>query len=128
LISDAIAAAGMPDGPYALGSMAVEVRGSVARRADGSSIAGSTVTMGGAPRRAVSEMGLRVEEAVTVVASTPARVLGLERRAGAIVAGADADLLVCEHDMSLVRVMAAWRWVDVAVADHARAIGADPRS
>jgi N-acetylglucosamine-6-phosphate deacetylase len=89
LITDAIAAAGMPDGRYALGSMAVEVRGAVARLAGGGSIAGSTLTMAGALRRAVSEMALTVEEAVTVVAGTPARVLGLERRAGALVAGAD---------------------------------------
>jgi N-acetylglucosamine-6-phosphate deacetylase len=113
MITDAIAAAGMPDGRYELGSMPVEVRGGVARLAGGDSLAGSTLTMAGALRRAVCELGLSVEEAAKAVASTAARALGLERRAGAIVPGADADLLVCEHDMTLVRVMAGGRWVDV---------------
>ena len=56
LVTDAIEAAGMPDGRYRLGEAAVEVRDGVATLAGGESIAGSTLTMGGrAKRRALFE-------------------------------------------------------------------------
>ena len=42
LVTDAMAAAGMPDGDYVLGSRAVTVAGGVARLADGGAIAGGT--------------------------------------------------------------------------------------
>src|SRR5699024_6236561 len=62
LITDAMAATGMSDGDYMLGSLPVRVEDSVARlvTADGSvgAIAGSTLTMGEAVRRAVTEVGM----------------------------------------------------------------------
>lgn len=45
LITDAMAAAGMPDGDYRLGDLAVTVVAGVARLASGEAIAGSTATM-----------------------------------------------------------------------------------
>ncbi len=44
LVSDAIAAAGLGDGDYRLGAVAIEVRGGVARRADGT-LAGSAARL-----------------------------------------------------------------------------------
>src|SRR5690606_41864391 len=63
-ISDAMGAAGMGDGRYPLGPLEVEVRDGVARLAEGGSIAGSTLTLDRAFRRAVTVDGLPVEEAV----------------------------------------------------------------
>src|SRR5699024_1494754 len=45
LITDAMAAAGMKDGAYRLGSLDVEVAGGVARLAEGGSIAGGTAQL-----------------------------------------------------------------------------------
>ena len=81
LITDAMAATGMSDGDYMLGSLPVRVEDSVARlvTADGSvgAIAGSTLTMGEAVRRAVTEVGMSPSEAVQAAGLVPLRALGL---------------------------------------------------
>ncbi|WP_228282510.1 N-acetylglucosamine-6-phosphate deacetylase [Brevibacterium atlanticum] len=80
LITDAMAATGMSDGEYMLGSLPVVVEDSVARlvTADGSvgSIAGSTLTMDEAVRRAVAEVGLSPSEAVRAASLVPLQALG----------------------------------------------------
>lgn len=53
LITDAMAAAGMPDGEYELGGQAVTVADGVARLSRDGAIAGSTLTMDAALRHAV---------------------------------------------------------------------------
>jgi N-acetylglucosamine-6-phosphate deacetylase len=113
LITDAMAAAGMPDGRYPLGSLRVEVAGGVARLAgDGGpgAIAGSTATMAGVVRRAVAA-GLPVTEVAAAASTTPARVLGLGDRTGALRPGLAADLVVCEEDFQLRAVMRHGEWI-----------------
>jgi len=112
LITDAILAAGMPDGDYRFGDLDVQVEAGVARLTDGGSLAGSTLTTGAALRRAVNEIGLSVEDAVQAAASTPAALLGIHGRAGVISSGADADLVVCGDNMELAAVMVHGTWVD----------------
>jgi N-acetylglucosamine-6-phosphate deacetylase len=114
LITDAIDATGMPDGRYELGGQAVVVRGGVARLAtdDGSpgSIAGSTLTMDAALRRAV-HAGISMAAACRMASTTPARAIGLGRSVGALAPGLRADLVVLEADLRVVRVMRAGAWV-----------------
>ena len=119
LITDAMAAAGMPDGGYRLGSMRVNVSGGVARLADhGGSvgpIAGSTATMDDIVRRAVAA-GLPVPEVAAAASTTPARVLGLGDRVGALRPGLEADLVICDDDFRLSAVMAGGQWLAEAPA------------
>jgi N-acetylglucosamine-6-phosphate deacetylase len=119
LITDAMAAAGMPDGDYRLGSMRVNVSGGVARLADrtgsAGSIAGSTATMDDIVRRAVAA-GLPVTEVAAAASTNPARVLGLEDRVGALRPGLEADLVVCDDDFRLSAVMAGGQWLAQAPA------------
>jgi N-acetylglucosamine-6-phosphate deacetylase len=61
-------------------------------------------------RRAVGDGGLRIEVAAAAAATNPARVLGLSGRCGAIAAGLDADLVVLDADLRVVRVMARGAW------------------
>jgi N-acetylglucosamine-6-phosphate deacetylase len=102
-ITDAMAAAGMPDGDYELGALAVRVQDGVARLAEGGSIAGSTLTMDVALRRAVQVLGLPIADAARAAATTPARVLGLST--GALEPGLDADLVVLDADLAVTAVM-----------------------
>src|SRR3984957_7662750 len=93
LVSDAMAAAGMPDGSYQLGSQRVTVAGGVARlREDsgdpggtatgsGSAIAGSTATLADVVRHTIAA-GLPVPVAAAAASTIPARVLGLADRTG----------------------------------------------
>lgn len=94
LISDAMAAAGHPDGDYRLGGLDVTVLNGVARLARGGSIAGSTLTLDRAFNRALSECGLDPVAAITAVTQTPARALGLDHSHGEISIGRRADLLL----------------------------------
>ncbi|MGH3717118.1 MAG: N-acetylglucosamine-6-phosphate deacetylase [Micromonosporaceae bacterium] len=109
LITDAMAAAGMADGAYELGGQAVTVAGGVARLVEGGSIAGSTLTMDAALRRAVAA-GLSIVDAVRMASTTPARVLGLADR-GALAPGQRADLLVLDQTLAVRQVMRAGEWI-----------------
>jgi N-acetylglucosamine-6-phosphate deacetylase len=104
LVTDAIAAAGMPDGSYELGGQDVNVSGGVARLAAAGAIAGSTVTMAAAFRRTV-QSGLSIVDASRMAATTPARVLGLDGALGAIAAGLRADLVLLDDDLHVVSVL-----------------------
>jgi len=103
LITDAMAAAGMPDGTYELGGQEVVVADRVARLKRGGSIAGSTLTMDAALRQAV-HAGLSIVDAATMSSTTPARVLGLDRR---LALGCAADLVVLDPALVVTQVIRA---------------------
>ncbi len=109
LITDALDAAGMPDGRYELGGQAVTVADRVARLDRDGSIAGSTLTMDAALRRAVGA-GIPLVDACAMAATTPARALGLTDR-GALAPGLRADLVVLSADLTVRRVMRGGAWV-----------------
>ncbi len=112
LVTDAIAAAGMPDGGgYRLGDVAVEVVGGRAVRAGGKVLAGSTLTMDRAVGNAVRFLGIGVEEAVALASSNPARQLGLEDCKGAIAPGMDADLAVLDEDLRACGTVVGGEWL-----------------
>ena len=101
-VTDAMAAAGMPDGEYHLGTLRVAVTDRVARVADTGTIAGSTATTAALFANIVRHAALPREEAlsraVTMTAETPARALGLTE-VGAIEPGRRADLVVLDPDL-----------------------------
>jgi N-acetylglucosamine-6-phosphate deacetylase len=103
LVSDGIAATGMPDGKYRLGDFEVEVAGGVARNAEGR-LAGSTLTLDRALRTMVG-LGVPFAEAVRMVTLYPARQLGLESRKGVLARGADADIVVLNEKLEIQRVI-----------------------
>jgi N-acetylglucosamine-6-phosphate deacetylase len=116
LVTDAMAAAGMPDGAYTLGPLRVTVAGGVARLAgagDGGdpSIAGNGSIAGGT--RTLLEVvatsaasGVPLAEAVIAASETPARVLGLPSR-GALSPGMAADLVITDTGLAVRAVMRA---------------------
>jgi N-acetylglucosamine-6-phosphate deacetylase len=117
LVTDAMAAAGMPDGSYRLGSKEVTVTGGVARLTAGTgqepgsgAIAGSTATMAGVVRHAIAA-GLPVTAVAAAASTTPARVLGIAERTGALRPGLAADLVVCDEDFRLRAVMRGGDWL-----------------
>jgi N-acetylglucosamine-6-phosphate deacetylase len=111
LVTDAISAAGMTDGEYGSGSRAIRVVGGRAELADGSSLAGSTLTMDRAFQRAVNVLGVPIEEAAIAAGTTPARVIGLDSCTGSIEPGKMADLVVLDEDLNLTGVMAEGAWI-----------------
>ena len=113
LVTDAMAAAGMPDGDFDLGTLHVAVRNAQARlvEPDGSpgSIAGSTLTMDEAFALMVG-LGYPIPEVATMAATTPARWHGLDR-VGELAPGYRADLCVVEDRGRLLHVMQAGTWI-----------------
>jgi N-acetylglucosamine-6-phosphate deacetylase len=112
LITDAMTAAGMPDGPYRLGELDVTVTDGVARLATTPSgapgaIAGSTATMDQVVRHAITAAGLPVPEVAAAASTTPARRLGLSAETGALRPGLSADLVLLDETFRLTTVMAA---------------------
>lgn len=98
LVSDAMAAAGMPDGRYRLGPLDVTVRHAVARLSrdadnETAPIAGGTATVLDLVRRAVLDAGVPLVEAVRAASSTPAASIGLDSEIGCLEQGMRADVL-----------------------------------
>lgn len=124
LITDAMAAAGVSDGRYTLGSQDVLVRDGVARLApagaeaaageEPGAIAGATSFLMENVRRCV-QWGIPLADAVAAASSTPARLMGLDRSGagrgatgvGAIAAGYRADVLVATEDLELLQAYRA---------------------
>lgn len=92
LVTDAVAAAGMPPGDYQLATLTVRSDGQTARLADGT-LAGSTLTMNQAIRNAMGMAELEFASAVRMASAVPASLLGLAAK-GRLSPGADADLVV----------------------------------
>ena len=111
LVTDAMSAAGFGDGLYPLGPLQVRVENGVARLVEGGSIAGSTLTLDVAFRRAVTLNGLSLQRAAQVLSLNPAKQLGLDDRVGSLEPGKFADLVVLDADYRLVSVMRRGEWI-----------------
>ncbi|MCC3376876.1 N-acetylglucosamine-6-phosphate deacetylase [Cohnella sp. REN36] len=115
LVTDAMSAAGMPDGDnYELGGLPVVMKCGVARLKEGDSLAGSTLTMIAAFQNMVRKVGVSVEDASRMASATPARELGLGGSIGSLEAGKRADVLLLDADLELRRVWIGGRPIEPA--------------
>ena len=89
-ITDAMEAAGMPDGEYALGGQKVTVQAGQARLADGT-LAGSVLTMPKALENLIHTFGIAPEAACAMCTAAPAASVH-ETAAGRIIPGAPGIL------------------------------------
>lgn len=112
LITDAVAAAGSWESRSWLGDIRLSVsNGRVVHSEDGTTLAGSMLTMEDAVRNAVHLAGIPLIDAVTMASTTPARVLDIDDHKGSLVPGADADLVVLDGDLAVTATMVGGRWV-----------------
>ncbi|WP_158289338.1 N-acetylglucosamine-6-phosphate deacetylase [Paenibacillus flagellatus] len=98
LITDAVRPAGLPDGEYG----EVVVRSGEITLKDGSSLAGSSLTMLQALRNAVRYTGYALEKLLPSLTSVPARQARLDRVKGSLHAGKHADFLLLTPELALI--------------------------
>ncbi|MFF3454419.1 N-acetylglucosamine-6-phosphate deacetylase [Streptomyces sp. NPDC002730] len=110
-ITDAMDAAGFGDGRYQLGPLAVDVKNGVARLVEGGSIAGSTLTLDTAFKRAATIDKLPVQDIVRAISANPAKLLGAYDTVGSLEPGKDADLVVLDAEFTLKGVMRKGDWL-----------------
>jgi len=109
LITDANVGAGMAPGEYQFGREKVvfEREGGPARLAKQSrmpgGLAGSGLTMDRTVRNAVNMLRLPLPLAVRMASANPARVLGIDSRKGQIAEGYDADIVMLDQNLEVVR-------------------------
>ncbi len=109
LITDAMAAAGMADGSYVLGSQPVTVADGVARLTEGGAIAGGTAHLIDVVRT-TWHAGVALEDAVYAASVQGAEILGDPAR-GELAAGLIADVVVTDCDLNPVEVYRAGQLV-----------------
>ncbi|MDP0589880.1 MAG: N-acetylglucosamine-6-phosphate deacetylase [Candidatus Endonucleobacter bathymodioli] len=105
LITDCICAAGLGDGVYKLGLLAVTVTNGVARTHTGA-LAGSTLVLNKAVANMIKLVGACELDAVHMASLTPATLLGLDKETGSIKENKRANLAVLNdnYDVSMTFV------------------------
>jgi N-acetylglucosamine-6-phosphate deacetylase len=98
VVTDAMAALGMPPGRYILGDQEVTVTERDVRLPSGT-LAGSILTMDEALRKLLRYTGCSLAEALETMTSTPADLLGISRERGRVVPGGYADLVILTPEM-----------------------------
>ena len=112
LITDAMAAAGMVDGDYVLGSQPVTVADGVARLTEGGAIAGGTAHLIDVVRT-TWHGGVDLVDAVYAASVQGAQILG-DPYVGALRAGLWADVVVTDADLRPVTVLRRGETVEPA--------------
>ena len=110
LVSDAMAASGLPDGDYSLGGLDVRVADRAARLTDSGSLAGGLSTLIEQVRWLVDGLGIPLADAVKAASATPARALALPG-VGSLSAGCSADVVVVDDELMVERVLRRGAWL-----------------
>ncbi|MFF2242859.1 N-acetylglucosamine-6-phosphate deacetylase [Arthrobacter sp. NPDC058130] len=104
LVTDSMAATGLPDGDYELGPSEVVVHDGVATLKSNGTLAGGTATLLDVVRTTIAA-GVSPADAVLAATLVPARVLGLETEIGGLRAGMRADIIAVGPGFELVTVL-----------------------
>lgn len=115
LITDAMRAAGMPEGKSILGTkdngLEVIVEDGVAKLPDLSAFAGSVATMDRTVRTMMRKADVPIVEAVKMASLIPARIMKIDRQKGSLTPKKDADILLFDEDIQVSMTMVEGRIV-----------------
>jgi N-acetylglucosamine-6-phosphate deacetylase len=115
LITDAMRAAGMPEGESVLGSLhnglKVIVEDGVAKLPDRSSFAGSVATTIRLLKTMVTIAGVPLTDAVKMLTMTPARIMNVLETKGELSSGKDADIVIFNEEFIVEKTMVQGRIV-----------------
>ncbi len=102
IVSDCIAAAGLPDGDYMSGGLKVTLKGIECRLEDGT-IAGSVLRMNKGLANILQNTDLPVYEAVNLLSRNPAASVHAAGK-GSLEPGKDADIILLDHAFEVTSV------------------------
>ncbi|HVG15847.1 MAG TPA: N-acetylglucosamine-6-phosphate deacetylase [Chitinophagaceae bacterium] len=109
LVTDAMRAAGMPEGDSVLGNLKtglkVIVEDGVAKLPDRSSFAGSVATTDRLVRTMMGLANVPLQEIITMMTLTPARIMKIDNKKGSLVIGKDADIVIFDEDINVKMTM-----------------------
>lgn len=110
LTSDAMRGAGLPDGTVTkLGSrekgQEVRIYGGVAHTMDGTAFAGSVASGNRLLKTILANTSASLPEGVRMLTKNPAKILGIEKQKGSLAVGFDADIVLFDKDINVIRVM-----------------------
>jgi N-acetylglucosamine-6-phosphate deacetylase len=109
LITDAMRAAGMPEGESVLGNLKtglkVIVEDGVAKLPDRTSFAGSVATADRLVRTMINMANVPLIEAIRMITKTPARIMKVDDKKGSLTMGRDADILIFDDDIHIKMTM-----------------------
>ena len=100
LISDAMAALGLPEGDYTLGSQAVTVKNGKAVLKDKEQLAGSVTGLDAAVRYLNQAAGCSIVDAIEAASLHPAQLLNMPQK-GNLLPGADADFILLDDQLQV---------------------------
>jgi len=105
LVTDAMRAAGMPDGVYKLGSPLYApdavVKNGISYTRDMKALASTTIRMIDAVKLMV-RLGHPLKRVLSMASSVPARLIGVSRRKGCLRPGFDGDLVVLDERLNVM--------------------------
>ena len=115
LITDAMRAAGNPPGESILGNkhngLKVIVEDNVAKLPDRSAFAGSVATANRLVQNMVELADVPLRDAILMMSTTPARIMGVQDRKGSLVAGKDADIVIFDQNIEIQETIIGGRTV-----------------
>jgi N-acetylglucosamine-6-phosphate deacetylase len=100
LVTDAMSAAGMPDGEYQLGGFAVQVANG--RAMARGVLAGSVLTLDRALTNFLEFTGAKLEDGLRLLTANPATMTGFLDKAGTLEVGQKANLVAVDRAGKLV--------------------------
>jgi N-acetylglucosamine-6-phosphate deacetylase len=99
LVTDAMSAAGMPDGEYRLGGLTVQVANG--RAMSGGVLAGSVLTLDRALQNFLAFTDATLDQGLRLLTVNPAKLTGLGAEAGRLAVGGAANLVAVGPDGTL---------------------------
>ena len=106
LCTDAMRAAGMPEGEFILGSLTngqkVIIEDGVAKLPDRSAFAGSVATADRLVRTMINIAGVPLIDAIRMMSLTPARIMHVDARKGSLEEGKDADIVIFDNQINVI--------------------------
>lgn len=123
LITDAMRAVGLQEGPSILGNLKdgleVIIEDGVAKLPDRTAFAGSVATTDRLVRNMIQMADVPLKDAVKMATATPARIMGIDNKKGSLVKGKDADIVIFDEHINIQKTIVKGRVIyDKDVANN----------